>query len=378
MRATIGATWMAILTGLLAAAACCAPLAVAIVPPQDYQPTISQVKTAGAALQVTVDELTPEQLVDPGVFNATRYPLAVYVGGERYAYTVKTPGDGAEALLRYVHQGGTLLVAGMCWPFYRPVDYFGNQWTPSKGEVPQFRKDADEHLVSQMQALGQNSVGNFNRYLGINISGEGTEQFEAPDEPMTLRLVSDRVRPAGLPESFPFPSSGDLRFRPASERVGLEGVEFEAVIKAVGKSMQDYGAAMAVIRHSGPPEGVVVYVWGTLMTTSQAPAITADVLRLAGRRSTMPDERRTVSSMREQLDGLVRRNRELSRNLSASAENMPARGYLIRDSQYQARILDNLADMILVRNFGPARDAMERAEEAISRLETRLAAVREP
>lgn len=377
MRATIIAACTAVLLGLLAKAATCGPLAIAIVPPQDYQPTISQVKTAAAALQVAVDELTPDQLVDPGLFNATRYPLAVYVGGERYAYTVKTPGDGAEALLRYVHQGGTLLVAGMCWPFYRPVDYLGEKWTPSKGEVPQFRKDADEHLVSQMKALGQSSVGNFNRYLGINISGEGTEQFEAPDEPITMRLVSDRIRPAGLPEAFPFPSSGDLRFRPASERVGLDGVEFEPVIKAVGESMQDYGAAMAVIRHPGPPEGLVVYVWGTLMTTSHAPAITADVLRLAARRSSTPEERRTVSTMREQLDGLVRRNRELSRNLSASAESMPARAYLLRDAGYQARILNNLADMILVRNFEPAREAMARADDAISRLEARLAAVQD-
>jgi len=56
--------------------------------------------------------------VDPdGVQRPRRSRPRSTTGNEDYLETVTQPGDGREALLRYVREGGTLVVAGICRPF---------------------------------------------------------------------------------------------------------------------------------------------------------------------------------------------------------------------------------------------------------------------
>ena len=57
--------------------------------------------------------------MDSNQFNATRYPLAFYLGGENYVKTVNTTGDGKTAVTQYLAGGGTLVIlASGPFPFY--------------------------------------------------------------------------------------------------------------------------------------------------------------------------------------------------------------------------------------------------------------------
>ena len=321
-----------------------------------------------------MDTIAPEDFVNPDAFNADKYPLAVYTGGERYAYTITRTGDGAEALLRYVRQGGMLLVAGLCWPFYRPVDYADGQWVRSAGKPPDFKDDVDRYLRQQMRALGQTAVGNFNRYLGLNIAGEGTVQFEKPEEKITFVLNPEKGDLLALPETFPFPGSGDLRYRPASPRVGVPGATFEPLLSAVGESGKQYGPGIAIVRHSGEAlgEGVIIYVWGTLMTTEHAPAIVRDVIRFAAKATSTPEDQRRMADVRDDAQALVARAETVAKTLRDAPQDMPARSYLVREGEHLLGLLGGLQDTILVRNF-PAADRLTKAiGEEVSVLEGRV------
>ncbi len=271
---------------LLGPAAGADALRVAFFPPLDRADVLAQAQGLGRALGLEVSVLTPQQLVDPAVFCPERYQLAVYTGHERYVYEVASPGDGARALLDYLGKGGTILVSGTCWPFYRPLKATGDSLEPYAGPVPQHQGPQDAWLTQAMAQLNQSPVGTFNRFLGLNISGEGTTQFEAPEE--TIRFtVSEAGRGLfpSLPESLPFPGSGDLRFRPASGRNLGPGVQFTAITEAVGESGKAYGPGICVVDHTEGPlaGGRVIYLWGTLVQGPQGGALLADAFRLAAR-----------------------------------------------------------------------------------------------
>ncbi|MBN2450853.1 MAG: hypothetical protein JXR77_10720 [Lentisphaeria bacterium] len=337
------------------------PLRVALIPPQDYEPTLSLFRRLGQELGIPPEEVPPESFVDPLAFSAARYPLAVYTGAERYCFTVSQSGDGARALLRYVEEGGVLLVAGMCWPFYRPVDWRGGAWVPSEGRLPAFAGAEDDALSRSMKAFGQTAVGNFNRFLGLNVSGQGTKQFEAPDEGIRLLLTEAGRGLFALPGEFPFPASGDLRFRPVSVSHGLAGWDLEPAMDAVGESGVAYGAASARVRHPGG--GQVIYVWGTLMTTPQAEAVADGVLRLAASRQQAggPEAARSaacrqhLAALRVRLDGMatgegaawryVDRHRTRARELCTLVERVLMVNHLARAEEMLSLTAD-LADRI--------------------------------
>lgn len=376
-RAGAWVVWLAVAVVWGQGPAQAAPLSVALIPPQDYAPTLSQFRAAGNALGIAVDEVSPEELVDPEAFSPSRYPLAVYAGGERYAYTVRETGDGAEALLRYVREGGVLLISGLCWPFYRPVDWSAGRWAPSEGQPPRFTDDVDRYLLRQMRALNQTSVGNFNRFLGLNISGEGTVQFEAPEESITFRLVEGAEELFSLPATFPFPEAGDQRYRPVSPRVGLPGYDFRPIAVAVGASGREYGPGIAVVRPGEEGAGVVVYVWGTLMDTGLGETITRDVLRLAAQATSTPEDTRRMADLAGQARELEQRAEQVAARLAATPPDMPARGYLVREGERVEEALTSLDDTIMVRNFEAAAALMDILRADLARLESRLAALLE-
>ena len=163
-------------------------LSIALIPPLDRPDVAASVGAFARTFGLQVDELTPEQLVNPAVFSPKRYPAAIYTGLERYVYEVFQPGDGAEALLRYLGEGGTLIVSGVCWPFYRPFKWINGSLQRYDGTVPEFRGPKDAWLEKAMTQLNQSATGSLNRFLGLNISGEGTTQFESPDESIEFRV----------------------------------------------------------------------------------------------------------------------------------------------------------------------------------------------
>ncbi len=64
-------------------------------------------------------KLSPGDFVSGERFNAARFPVAFFLGDERYLRTVHKEGDGDEALVRYLAGGGTLvLLASGPYPLY--------------------------------------------------------------------------------------------------------------------------------------------------------------------------------------------------------------------------------------------------------------------
>lgn len=345
--------------------------AIALFPPEDAATTVNLVKAVGREFSVPVAELGPEDFVDPAQTDPGRYPLAVYSGFERYVFTVKKPGDGAQALLSYVRSGGVLLVAGRCWPFYRAIDYAGGEYVPTRGEPPVFEGPEDEWLREQMAAFDQTATGNFNRFLGLNISGEGTKQLEEPEEEITFSTTpGGRELFPSLSDTFPFPGEGDLRFRPASGANLQPGTEFTPVAIATGASGQVYGPGIAVI---GPEMGgTVIYIWGTLLDTRLGRGLVRDAVMLAGRLTATPDELRQARELAGQLKDLTRRATELAQALEGRPSDAALASYLRREVSFAQARLETVRGAATVRRFNAAKEQIQAIEQTLARVNRRL------
>ncbi len=346
---------------LWAAAASAGQFRVAVIPPPDFQPTISAVQAVCKLAGAEVRMLSPEELVQPGLLRAPNFQAAVYAGAERYLYKVLKPGDAAQALLDYLSSGGTLIVAGSCWPFYRPVEWTGGDYVAYNGPVVKWRGPEDSWLRAQMQAFKQRAAGTFNRFLGLNISGEGTRQFERPPEEIKLVRTPEGARLfPSLPAEMPFPATGDLRFRPASPNNLGPGVRFTPVMVAVGKSGTEYGPAIAVVEHvSGRLKGgAVVYIWGTLVHALGWQPI-ADALAIAARRAGSQSGR-----IAERAAALAQRCRALA-EAAGKLELVPEGIYFARQAEEVRR---NAELLVRIAWFGDT----ERMASRLARLEQRV------
>lgn len=349
-------------------------LSIALIPPLDRPDVAASVGAFARTFGLQVDELTPEQLVNPAVFSPKRYPAAIYTGLERYVYEVFQPGDGAEALLRYLGEGGTLIVSGVCWPFYRPFKWINGSLQRYDGTVPEFRGPKDAWLEKAMTQLNQSATGSLNRFLGLNISGEGTTQFESPDESIEFR-VSEAGRKLfpSLPERFPFPHAGDLRFRPASGHNLGEGVEFTAVAEAIGASGRNYGAGICLVDHKGGTlaGGRVVYLWGTLVQGEIGQSLIIDSLRLAAQHARLGGEA---------VRAAVEEGRRAAGDLAALAETVrkldlyPERSYFERTAALLARQVDFAVKAAELGNVSRSRELLASAQRDGELLRKRLAA----
>jgi len=345
--------------------------AVALFPPLDVAETANLVQAVGREFLVPVAEVSPEDFVDPAKVDPQRYPLAVYSGFERYVYTVRSPGDGAQALLSYVRSGGVLLVAGRCWPFFRAIDYAGGEYVPTRGEPPQFEGPEDEWLKEQMAAFDQTATGSLNRFLGLNISGEGTKQFEEPDEEVTFTTTPEgqKLFPS-LPATFAFPGSGDSRFRPASGSNLQAGVEFTPLAIAAGASGEVYGPGIAVVRHQ--PGGTVIYVWETLLGTGLGRDLMRDAVMLAARLTATPEELQQVEGLAAELQDLRQRATEASKALEGRSADDALGSYLKREVDLALTRLSTVKGMAMVRQLDAARERTKAIEQTLSRLSRRM------
>jgi hypothetical protein len=227
-------------------------------------PLVKLMREAGMRDAVTA--LTPEQLVDPGYFSASRFWVTLYLGGEEYRNTVHTKGDVIESLRRYLHEGGTLIaLPTQPFPFYY-----------------------DETNKPNVQAAA----------VGLPINGSGLEGrrdqlpeaermrisgWEKPPEgrQFTFVLNPDQQIVTSLPKQFPFPVTGDPRWRPLANVVGAAN-EYTPILTLRDDQGNSYGEGAAMIRYKEGPlaGGTVLYVWATLANSPeyQTP-IVIDLLR---------------------------------------------------------------------------------------------------
>ena len=355
-------------------------LRVALLPPADFSPTTSAWEGMSGRCGFEWVAFSPDTFVSDGSLNASDFPLAVYAGGERYCHTVERPGDGITTVIRYLEEGGVLLVAGMCWPFYRPVDYVDGKWVPSRGALPEFKGDPDPVLAEQMARFSQDSSGNFNRFLGINIAGEGTRQFERPDEKVHFERCPAASPLFDLPDAFPFPVSGDQRYRPASVRHTGEGWKATPIITLKGSGGTEYGPGIIVAAPQSPTaRGRVIYVWGTLFGTEYADEFVRGVLRLTMSRVELPGD------LRAELDAHAKRHRVLGDRLKSVEQAVhrlsgetPFLPYLRRQLATVRGLLAPVPDALLVGNASRSGVLLAEASERFSRLSERVRQLESP
>lgn len=211
--------------------------------------------TAGAAANFAAESglrkkwtaLTETQFVNPGIFNATNYPVAFYLGSENYVKTVLTPGDGKAAITNYLAGGGTLVIlASGPFPFYYgygPSDQAG----PADPLLPNF-----------------------------GLPFEGFEQ--APAGIFMLRYTNQTILHS-VSNQFAFPP-GDQRLRAIIGPSVSPLNRYAPFIKAVDTQGNYYGDAACFISlgAGAGKSGRIVYVWTTLLAGPQGQEIMADIV----------------------------------------------------------------------------------------------------
>ncbi len=249
------------------------PLAVIPTPlvPAQGHPLVKAVQGVGAFDLLNM--LTPQDLVNPAVFVPSRFPIALYLGGENYYQTVREQGDGERAMLNYVQKGGTLVVSPtQPYPFY-----YNERGTPTI----------------------------FAPKIGLPISGSGAEGredylkgkevrgWERPPHGVSLRFVRNPNQQVvtNLPQEFPFPSDGDLRWRPMVDIWSEQEVRYTPVLTLVDDTGKEYGEAIALVEFKqGELRGArILYIWHRLIANpDRALSILSDVLDYLARTTPPP------------------------------------------------------------------------------------------
>ncbi|MBI2299211.1 MAG: carbohydrate-binding family 9-like protein [Armatimonadetes bacterium] len=215
--------------------------------------TASSTPRSGATAQLLhraglikyLDFVSPRSLIDPAAFNAERYWLALYLGGENYIQSVAGPQDADLALQRYLHRGGTLLVLpSQPYPFYY--------------------NEKDE-AVANAAAFGLPII-------------HGWEKPPAEHRYTFVRNAAQKIL-TGVPDRLPWPEVGDPRFRgvaapPGSRYTPLLTLEDEKHTKVAD------AAAWIELTAGDLAGGQVGYVWSTLVQNPDwQSAILTDLLK---------------------------------------------------------------------------------------------------
>lgn len=218
-------------------------------PPESSQSHPLFITLSKAGLTEYCVMLSPTQLVDESVFNAHNFPVALYLSGERFYYTVNRNNDGADALKRFLRDGGLLLVfPSLSFPFYYD----------ERGKV----------------------IGNADAF-GLPVR----QGWEEPPAGVKLHFHCNQKQSivTDLPATFPFPSEGDLRWRPIVKPKGEEGVDFvyTPLLTLLDEKGNSYGDAVAVLEYQGGEFGLgrLVYVWHTIWETEVALPLLTGLLK---------------------------------------------------------------------------------------------------
>ncbi len=178
--------------------------------------------------------LTWEQVVGTDLTPAN-YPILLNCAGEGYRRTVREPNDVDAALIAYLKAGGCLaaLPSGP-WPFYR---------------------DENGQAVNQSHRFGLTLRGG----------------WERPPEGTDLWFVQRDTKLAHVAARFPFPTSGDLRWRPFQ---AADHTDYVPLLQLRDRS-DNLGDAVVYARpQSG---GHVAYAWFGLLNTPQAEPLLYDL-----------------------------------------------------------------------------------------------------
>jgi glycoprotein endo-alpha-1,2-mannosidase len=189
-------------------------------------------------LKVSMEVLTWDEVAG-GKVTPEKYPVLLYCSGEHYRRTVNKSGDVDDALAGYLKAGGFLAVLpGLPWPFYY---------------------DEDNNVV--------NGGGRF----GLKIQGG----WERPPQDLKLNFLQPARHLSHVPEQFPFPAAGDLRWRAFFAGKDTKHTSLLQLKDGQGKYLGD-AAAYAEL----PDGGRVVYSWFSLLNGPHAEGLLYDIFDL--------------------------------------------------------------------------------------------------
>ncbi|MCX7968079.1 MAG: hypothetical protein N3B10_06255 [Armatimonadetes bacterium] len=198
------------------------------------------------SMNAKVKTLSWEQIVDAKVFDPTNFPIAVYGGGESYRATVSSENDVLKSLQRYVQNGGTLMVLpSMPIPFH-----YDETRLPTKAV----------HHAPQL-------------WLPLFVA------WERPPQGQKLNfVVCDKKLMPNVPERFPYPESGDLRWRPFLPEKAPLGLKITPLIELIDGNGRSQGLGVVLVRAG---KGKVIYAWFRLLDINVGEAILHDLWALA-------------------------------------------------------------------------------------------------
>jgi len=177
----------------------------------------------------TLQRLTWKDLIDPKVFNARNFPILIHIGNEHYTSSVKVTDDVARAFVRYLHEDGFLVsLPTGTWPLL---------YDDSRKGAP--------HGITDTLALGVDN--------GFDQPPSGT--------PLSFHAKTNVL--FGLSPTAPFPTAGDIRWRPANRtRVPAADV-YTPLVQLKDGAGKTQGDAVAYVEHrtSSLAGGKTLYVW---------------------------------------------------------------------------------------------------------------------
>ncbi|MFQ3611715.1 MAG: hypothetical protein SNJ72_09525 [Fimbriimonadales bacterium] len=204
---------------------------------------------------LTIEPLEMEELIDPQKLQPQRLPLLVYAGGESYPTRVRSEGDVDRALLAYLRAGGCLLAL------------------PSE-PLPLYY-DENRRIVDGARRLGLPIASSSSNPIA------GVSGFERPPVPNLQFEFHRQHLPDMGTQPVPFPTGGDLRWRPLL-REGLgTGDEYIPLATLKEPNGRSWGEGAGVIRYRAG--GTVGYVWFRLLDIPQAPILLHNLFHWLGR-----------------------------------------------------------------------------------------------
>ena len=226
---------------------------IAILPPKGGEPAAMGMVFGRTLLDRKVVELEGRELLDAGGFSAERFPVAFHVGFERHLRTIKAPNDGQDALVRYLHEGGTMVVATAApYPTYYAQDAGNPKPEPGQPIFPR---------------------------LGIGIVGS----FERPAEgqSFTMQPVEGQTVLPSLTETWPYPTTGDLRLRALGP--STDQAKMTPLVEVRDADGNVVGPAAALFELQ--PAGTLLYVSSPIMNdAARADGVMCDIVRWVAER----------------------------------------------------------------------------------------------
>ena len=198
--------------------------------------TIQTIQRALLNLGLEMRWLDAYQMIAPGMLSPDHFPVLINLDqNERLFYSVRTRGDGFEAIKSYLSGGGTLVHFAHGVPFSQAYVADRSRWKTTRAP-----SDLNAQLMMDIVTADRRSA-------------EARPFQLPPNQGQHMVFVLNRASPfaQGLPSEVEIPMISDARFRPITDDRVTTPSSFFPIYRLVDDAGVNYGTAMAVIRYDG-------------------------------------------------------------------------------------------------------------------------------